>query len=160
MKIRSFAAGDLPALMEIQNEVLSTSVWTQADYLQMHRQPGGLILVAEAEANGENYSAVVAFAASRQLTDQAEILSLAVRAHHQGRGIGRALLYGLCDEFQRAGVTQVYLEVRSSNRPAISLYLAAGFNVKYVRENYYCSPAEDACVMWMTLPQAPPIEED
>ena len=49
------------------------------------------------------------------------------------------------------GVKEIFLEVRASNTPAISLYLKCGFEKISVRKKYYGDPAEDAVIMRKTL---------
>ena len=48
------------------------------------------------------------------------------------------------------GVKRVFLEVRVSNAPAMSLYLKAGYAGRYVRPKYY-GDGEDALVMLKNL---------
>lgn len=71
------------------------------------------------------------------------IVTLGVHPDHQGRGLGRRLLT-VCEEH----LTQptIRLTVRSSNEPAIKLYLSAGYQKIYVEPRYY-SDSEDGIVM-------------
>jgi [ribosomal protein S18]-alanine N-acetyltransferase len=80
------------------------------------------------------------------VSDAADIQTIAVVPHHQGRGVGRALLEALMAEAARRGVTTVMLEVRSDNAPAIALYESHGFDRQAHRRNYY-GPGHDAVVM-------------
>ena len=50
-----------------------------------------------------------------------------------------------CEEKKCAAYT---LEVRSSNKPAISLYEKHGFKVDGIRKEYYQDNKEDALLMW------------
>ena len=54
-------------------------------------------------------------------------LGMGVLPHHRRRGIGRRLLEATLREAGRCGITRVQLEVFASNRAAISLYEAFGF---------------------------------
>jgi ribosomal protein S18 acetylase RimI-like enzyme len=54
-------------------------------------------------------------------------LGMGVLPLHRRRGIGRRLLEATLLEAERCGITRVQLEVFASNRAAISLYEAFGF---------------------------------
>ena len=53
----------------------------------------------------------------------------------------------LIKELFTLGMQEIFLEVRISNIPAISLYRRLGFTVKGVRKSYYSEPTEDAYIM-------------
>jgi ribosomal-protein-alanine N-acetyltransferase len=48
------------------------------------------------------------------------------------------------------GASDATLEVRRSNRPALTLYEALGFRTTAVRVDYYRDPVEDALILWRT----------
>lgn len=151
MNIRRFASGDLPALIQIQKDVLPGGGWSESDYLRLARS-GGLVLTAETCGPP---AIVVGYAVAAHTGADAEILGLAVAANYQRQGIGRQLLNRIGSELTQLGVRHAYLEVRASNRPAISLYTVAGFSMRYVRHRYYTEPSEDAYVM--SLEMVPPL---
>ena len=86
------------------------------------------------------------FAAASLALDTADILDIAVAPEMRGRGIARAMLALLLKLLRESGAKSVYLEVRSSNAPAIGLYTSLGFVPCGVRKNYYTSPREDAAM--------------
>jgi [ribosomal protein S18]-alanine N-acetyltransferase len=157
MEIRRFTPEDLPAIIQIQRQVLPVGGWTENDYLRFRQQPEGLALLAE---KGEDPSSmIVGFAVALRTGGEAEILTLAVEATQQRQGIGRRLLFTMCGELAVLGVRRVYLEVRVSNQAAFNLYTSAGFVLTYVRKNYYVQPDEDAYVMSLDLPRATSSKE-
>ena len=86
--------------------------------------------------------------------DEAHLLNLCTAAQAEGRGLGRHMLRALLRIARAGGAQRVFLEVRPSNKRAIKLYDAAGFNEIGRRPRYY--PAanncrEDALVMAMEL---------
>lgn len=77
---------------------------------------------------------------------EAEVHTLAVDPDAQRRGIGRALLRGLlahADEFHAT----TFLEVRTDNEAAISLYREHGFEIVGLRKHYYQPSGADAHTM-------------
>ena len=80
---------------------------------------------------------------------EAHVLNICVHPVHRGKGLGRALLHTLEDVAKSHQVDMLLLEVRASNKVAISLYESMGFNELGCRENYYPDHhgREDALVM-------------
>lgn len=92
---------------------------------------------------------------------ECEIHTIAVDPVLRGRGGGRALLAALLDvadglEVADGRVTPVFLEVRTDNAPAISLYRDTGFGIAGLRRNYYQPSGADAYTM---VRPAPPDDE-
>ena len=77
---------------------------------------------------------------------ESEVLTIGVDPEYQGRGVGYALLRALLDEADRHGGA-VFLEVRTDNDPARTLYERNGFAVVGVRKNYYRPSGADAYTM-------------
>jgi ribosomal-protein-alanine acetyltransferase len=150
MQIRRFTPADLPAIVQIQRQVLPVGGWTENDYLCFRYQPGGLVLLAQKDEGSSRR--IVGFATALRTAGEAEILTLAVESTYQRQGIGRQLLLSICAELVVLGVRRVYLEVRVSNQAAFNLYTSFGFVQAYIRKNYYVQPDEDAYVMSLELP--------
>ena len=93
---------------------------------------------------------VVAFALAWHVADELHVLNVATRADHRRHGIGRALMAELLSYSRSHGVRRLLLEVRSSNRPAISLYRSTGFYATRLRPRYYRDD-EDAVEMALAL---------
>jgi ribosomal-protein-alanine N-acetyltransferase len=73
-----------------------------------------------------------------------EIHTIGVDPDYQGQGIGRRMLADLL-QFADGGV--VYLEVRTDNEAAITLYESVGFVNIGVRKRYYRVSGADAYTM-------------
>ncbi|MEJ2857687.1 MULTISPECIES: ribosomal protein S18-alanine N-acetyltransferase [unclassified Saccharothrix] len=81
------------------------------------------------------------------LTDfESSVHTIAVDRAHQGAGVGKTLLRTLLAKADDLGLP-VFLEVRTDNVPAISLYLAHGFEHLGVRRRYYQPSGADAYTM-------------
>jgi ribosomal-protein-alanine N-acetyltransferase len=83
---------------------------------------------------------LAAFIMSRQIEDEAEILSVAVADRRRGRGLGRTLLTLHLRRLAGFGARTVFLEVDENNASAIRLYNRAGFHEISRRPNYYAAP--------------------
>lgn len=90
------------------------------------------------------------FVMSRIVAGESEILSVAVGASHQGRGLARALLRLHLGRLAGLGVKTVFLEVDENNQPARRLYTRIGFREVGRRTGYYAggpSGAGDALTL-------------
>jgi ribosomal-protein-alanine N-acetyltransferase len=76
------------------------------------------------------------------VSDEAELLLIAVDPDRQGRGAGNALLQHFIANARAGGAHRLHLEVRDGN-PALEIYRAAGFIPAGRRRNYYRGPDGD-----------------
>ena len=67
----------------------------------------------------------------------ADIQTIAIADSFQGKGIGRKLLNQLVARSREFGVTYLFLEVRSDNTSALSMYSSFGFAEISKRAKYY-----------------------
>ena len=89
-------------------------------------------------------STMAGFIMSRQVEDEAEILSVAVAGSRRGRGLARNLLNLHLGRLAAFGARAVFLEVDEHNKAAIRLYDRAGFHEISRRPNYYPGAAGKA----------------
>jgi ribosomal-protein-alanine N-acetyltransferase len=80
---------------------------------------------------------LIGFVMSRLMEDEAEILSIAVVAARQRRGLARKLLNLHMRRLAAFSARTVFLEVDEHNKPAMRLYDRAGFHEISRRPNYY-----------------------
>ena len=97
------------------------------------------------EGDGE----LAGYAVMSVAAGEAHLLNICLAHHLRGQGIARRLLQHMLGLAGQAGAERVYLEVRPSNREAMRLYRAAGFDVVGVRRGYYRAAEgnEDAVVL-------------
>ncbi len=149
VKIRRLEARDIDAVIEIQAQSPETAQWSRKEYE---------LLAAPASVNNrapcwvaENDGRVAAFLAARKLTDEMEILNLAVTPAARRQGIATQLLRESMQWAAENGVGKVYLEVRASNTAAKTFYQSHGFQAIGTRPNYYGDPPEDALLLRTSL---------
>lgn len=79
--------------------------------------------------------------------DEGYITNVAVLKDFRKTGIGDLLISRLDALAKENGLGFISLEVRQSNKAAISLYLKNGYEIVGVRKDFYSSPKEDAFIM-------------
>ena len=85
------------------------------------------------------------------LGDALEILTLAVLPTHRRQGLATTLLNCVQDYAKTYNKDRIFLEVNSTNTPAISLYSKNGFTQTNIRKDYYHEKGKtfDAlCLTW------------
>ena len=90
---------------------------------------------------------VVAYVIGRLIAPEGEIYRVAVDEKYRRRGIAYRLLDYAVKTSRGKGLESLFLEVRSQNAAAISLYRAYGFTEIGRRRGYYRDPTDDAIVM-------------
>jgi ribosomal-protein-alanine N-acetyltransferase len=89
-------------------------------------------------------------------TAECELEFLFVVPDQRRSGFGHRLVDAVLAWADELGAQQVWLEVRSSNQAAQSLYRACGFTTTGSRSGYYAHPREDALLMEHHFQQSPP----
>ncbi len=79
--------------------------------------------------------------------EDCELLRIAVDEKYRKKGIGRMLIDSMIHRCVENNGENIFLEVRESNKPAISLYESVGFDEISRRKDYYKDPVEDAVIM-------------
>ena len=103
--------------------------WSAAEFGAVMASPGTVCHV-------QNHGFIV----GRLAADEAEILTLAVAAHHRRNGLGRQLVGAFLATAAARGARRAFLEVACDNAPAIALYKSAGFIQVGQRKGYYQRP--------------------
>jgi ribosomal-protein-alanine acetyltransferase len=132
LEIRAATLADLPVIAAIQIGSHEASQWPPESYLE-HQ-----CIVADERGMVRGFLVARATA-----PDEHEILNVAVAPAERRTGIGRILM----ETALSSARGEWFLEVRESNRAAISLYESLGFSLSGRRENYYHDPSEAAIVM-------------
>ena len=129
LQLRDMIREDLPRVMAIERAAYSHP-WSAGIFRDCLRA-GYRCWVCELKGQTVGH-AVWSLAAG-----EAHLLNLCIDPGYQRRGLGRQLLQALIDAARAARAETLFLEVRASNKAAILLYLAMGFNEVGVRSGYY-----------------------
>lgn len=87
------------------------------------------------------------------LEQEIHIINFAVKPEKRNKGIGTHLLKQVIDTGISKNIENVWLEVRPSNLPALSIYKKFGFHEAGRRRGYYSETGEDAIVMNLNIKQ-------
>ena len=125
---------DLPEILAIE-KVSFVSPWTAGMFAEELENKLAQCLVIR--INYGSKSVVGAYIIFRLIADEAHLHNLAVKKEFQRNGLARNLMEAMKDIALQVGIVARTLEVRESNKEAISLYLKCGFVVKGRRPLYY-----------------------
>jgi ribosomal-protein-alanine N-acetyltransferase len=156
MRLRPAVESDIPHMMALAQLSPSAAHWTPDDYGRIFTSVTGAkrtALVADAPQSQE----MIGFIVGNSIPDddQWEIENIVVANAHQRAGIGSQLLRELIHLARKEGANRIFLEVRESNRAAISLYRKFGFAAAGLRRDYYSNPQENAVILRLSLSPAP-----
>ena len=115
--------------------------WSLSSVASELKNPLALWLVAVEE------DVVCGYIGSQSVMGESDMMNVAVNPDFRRKGIGEALVGALSDALKALGNTNLTLEVRASNAPAIALYEKLGFTQVGLRKNYYRNPKEDALIL-------------
>jgi ribosomal-protein-alanine N-acetyltransferase len=129
--IEPFGWWHIPAVTDIELELFPKSPWSESQFWSELAADHRMLLVANDD------DVLVGYAGINIDRHDSEIMTIAVRPTHQGKGLGSALLQRMLDASDAARVPRVLLEVEVGNDAAISLYERFGFVRNGIRPNYY-----------------------
>ena len=133
----------IPQIVQLEREIFSIP-WSTESFISEKENECSHFTAAILD------NAVVGFCILRSFYDEGEILNIAVSPDHRGKSIGHALIGEAIEYADSHGIEVIFLEVRRSNEPAISLYKKYNFEPIAIRKNYYDAPKEDAIIMRRT----------
>ena len=145
--VRPLGAADLDQLDRLVRQLFDAAAWSRQSFAEEIEADGRWYLGAERAADG----ALIAYAGLWYDGYDAQVMTIAVDAAHQGHGLGRRLLTALVEHAREVGAGQVLLEVRVDNAPAIHLYESLGFVMLGRRRAYYQPGNIDAFTMRLPL---------
>lgn len=131
----------LPAVAALEKRCFPADPWSENLFRFALDSPNSTILLAEG-ADGT----LLGYAVLYTVLDEGNLDNIAVAPEFRRQGVADALLSTLTG-FAREHLARLFLEVRASNAPALTLYRKYGFAEVGRRKNYYKNPREDAILM-------------
>lgn len=140
MLIRRMTLEDIPAVVEIEKACFSLP-WSEKSFEDsLSREDTVFLVCLEDECVTGYMGLYLSF-------DEASVTNVAVSPEFRKKGYGEALVTAAKDSAKEAGAESIFLEVRQSNVPALSLYKKLGFEELGIRKKFYEHPVEDAIIM-------------
>ena len=136
--IRQGAVSDLDGILRIERSSYARP-WSEAQIRGEMENGSFFVQDVGGEAGG--------YVFFRTAADEMEITNIAVAPEKRRLGIGSGLLKRAMGEGKKKGVKKVFLEVRTADSGARSLYAALGFRRMSERRAYY-GKGEDALVLY------------
>lgn len=130
---------DIPDIEELEKECFSTP-WSQTALRDAMEGNTAFFIAKKGEKT-------VGYVGISTVLDEGYITNVAVSQSDRKKGIGTALLNRVFSFARDNNLSFVSLEVRESNREAISLYTAFGFKQEGKRKDFYDKPKEDALIL-------------
>ena len=130
---------DIPAVVEIENQCFSLP-WSEKSFEDSLSREDTIFLVCVDKVVTGYMGMYLSF-------EEASVTNVAVSPCFRKKGYGEALVEAAKVAAEEAGIECIFLEVRQSNVPAISLYKKLGFEELGIRKKFYEHPVEDAIIM-------------
>lgn len=135
---------DIDDVLEISNLSFSTP-WSRLSYEQELNNSLAKYFVAKINDK------VVGFIGTWIIVDESHVTNVAVHPNYRKLGIGSKLIESMLNYCKEKNCTSYTLEVRESNKTAISVYEKHGFVVDGMRKEYYQDNKENALIMWLRI---------
>lgn len=87
----------------------------------------------------------------RIMYEEAELMRIAVLKNSRNKSYASTLMFKMIEDLKAENIKRCLLEVRASNKAAISLYEKYDFKIIGKRKEYYTNPIEDAFIMQLEI---------
>lgn len=142
VELRELQWPDIAALTALDEQLFEDDSWSAKSWWsELAGRPRRRYTVA---TDGDT---IVGYAGIDCAGATADIMTIAVGAAQQGRGLGRTLLGRLMTQARESGAEAILLEVRADNEIARNLYARAGFEHIQTRRGYYRPGKVDALIL-------------
>lgn len=128
------------ALSALDKACIGAEGWSAESFKSEVEKDNGIVIACYADM------CIIGLISGYFAGDEADITSVAVDENYRRNGIA----FRIIQEFEKylpEYISEIFLEVRETNIPAISLYEKCGFEKLSVRKNFYDNPTENAVVM-------------
>ncbi|MDE6784984.1 MAG: ribosomal protein S18-alanine N-acetyltransferase [Ruminococcus sp.] len=127
-------------LSELDKSCVGADGWSAESFKSESAKDNGIVIYCYADMR------IVGLISGYFAADEADITSVAVDSDYRRRGIAENLMAEFENQLPEY-ISEIFLEVRESNFPAVSLYKKCGFEKLHIRRNFYDNPVENAVVM-------------
>lgn len=139
MDIRRVQIGDISAIVEIEKKSYPDPWSRNLFERELHLKFSNFfVAVKDREIAG--------YICLWTVSNEGQLTNITVEDKFRRKGLGSILIKYIIDMSYAMKIKKIFLEVRASNYPAISLYEKFGFKKTGIRKKYY-SNSDDAVIM-------------
>lgn len=131
--IRDAQPDDLPSILEIEKLCFKEDSFTKSQFIYLMTRGKGAFFILQAGTRTIAYLSV----SFNSRTHNLRIYSIAVHPGCQGMQLGQLLMDKAIEYAEGCNARKMTLEVKTTNNPAIGLYKKNGFEMSYIKPNYY-----------------------
>ena len=142
--IKRAKLSDLERIFQIEQSIFSPFWSKEILKNEMERENSFFLIACEDDV-------VCGYAVMDHVLDEGSLLKIATAIDKREKGIATFLLNELIKIANDEKLSFITLEVRESNKKALSIYEKAGFKKAGVRKNYYKTPLENALILTKEL---------
>ena len=145
-RLRRMRTADLPEVLKIEGQVYNYP-WSEGIFKDCFRIRYSCWVC-------EDIDDMLGYCIVSLAAGEAHIMNICVDPAVQKQGVGRKMVEHMIDVAKKEKASSIFLEVRPSNKSAISLYEGLGFNEIGIRKAYYPGEngREDALMLAKELP--------
>jgi len=129
---------DLEKIMKIENACFGADAFSRQQMAYLISHAKGIFLVAKYDDKIAGY---ISFITSKR-HNTGRIYSVAVMPEYRNYGVGGKLLNKTIEYAIQKELNAIFLEVRTDNLTAISIYEKKGFTKRFIKPNYYHDGAD------------------
>jgi ribosomal-protein-alanine N-acetyltransferase len=131
IQLRKFTLSDLDRISEIERSSFTDDAYSKTRFESLYRKHPDDFIVAELEGK------IVGYIIAYDSGGFGDFDSVAVDPKYRGFGIGCLLVNYMLDRFKQKGLKRASLEVRTTNKTAISFYQKLGFKITKTITGFY-----------------------
>ena len=150
LRLRKSSLSDLPEILKIEKASFPKGIaYSQNRFERFYRKHSSEFIVAEnrkRKSQNQTERKIIGYIIGKKNKKSGNLISLAVAPQWRNKGVGNKLVKFLLNYFKKSGANSVFLNVRKSNKKAISFYEELGFKILKEVKKYYRN-GEDAFLL-------------
>ncbi len=145
IKLDFFKEEYLDQVFKIESDTFKLDAWSKDSFIYELKNNYSVNIVSIYKSN------IVGYIFTNFIYENVHINTIAVEEKFRKNNIAFNMLKYIINRAKKNNIENITLEVRSSNKAAISLYEKCGFYKISIRKMFYKNPIEDAIVMMLNI---------
>lgn len=131
IQLRKFLLSDLKSIVEIEKSSFTTDVYSKKKFENLYKKHSDNFIVAKIS------NKIIGYIIAHDGGGFVDFDSVAVDKKYRRLGVGRLLVNFMLNRFKQKSLKKASLEVRTTNKTAVSFYKNSGFKIARIIKNYY-----------------------